>query len=266
MKKIYTIFILLLIILNIISIKVYAASTNYPTGTAYYGSTMQGYTIIENDNSGWVSKQPFPWTRIYKTNQYYTYYVKTKMHIKTSSLSQRTYKRINSSNYNLIGSYENTLFDFTYETTDGFDLSVPFGSGVSLGVSFTNHQTWNYILSEGEEVTFNLVNCAGEYVGIAVVELEIYVLKRICKVEKIYKSNGDYISATQEIVYQDYWVPFDYDLFPVYYDDLTYSESNRFTKTNNETYFLNEIQILPNYSDDYYNLIPQEYRQYYYYG
>jgi hypothetical protein len=261
MKKFLTLFILMVSTIFLLGSETYA----YSAGTGYYGTDMTGYTLVDTNCI------PDPGTRIpfyiggTDTYTYYTYYVYNKLRIVTNSLMDNNFKAV--SNNEVIGSYENVLVHIQNEYT----ISGTIGYGPiersGIGVTFINHQSWDYTYSEGEQVVFQVENPTS-YAGIALIQIQMKLVERIVIVEKKYGgfSGTVLISTTvSSPVFNDQEFIIDYDLVPVFYNQLSYSEKTNFELVGSSYNLKFVNSYTPNFSYEYYSMIPSDIRSTYYY-
>lgn len=261
MKKLCLLLVLMISSVLILSSESYA----YDTGTSYYGTEMTGYTKFYTDvdyKKGTRIPVFIGGTDVYT---YYTYYVYDKLHIVTNSLVNDSFSPI--INNELIGSYENVLVDIHYEYTMSSTIGYSPIKDASVGITFENHQSWDYTYSEGEEVKFEVEN-ETSLAGVALMQIQMKIIERIVIVEKKYGgfSGTDLISTK---VYSPTHTPYefiiDYDLVPVFYNQLSYTERNNF-EFDRTSYNLKLINsYTPNFNYEYFSLIPNEIRENYYY-
>ncbi len=260
MKKVCLLLVLILTSVLLLS----SESYGYNTGTSYYGTEMSGYTKFHIDDTYKKGRRVpvFGGTDVYK---YYTYYVYDKLHIVTNSLVNDNFNPIDDNE--LVGSYENVLVDIQHEYTMSSTIGYGPIKNASVGITFENHQSWDYTYSEGEEVAFEIEN-SNSLAGVALMQIQMKIIERIVVVEKKYGGwNGHILKETivKSPTHTPYEFVIDYDLVPVFYNQLNNTEKSNFEYdgTSYNLKFINSYT--PNFNYEYYSMIPSEIRTNYYY-
>lgn len=238
----------------------------YDTGSNNYGTEIDGYTRFYTH---YIYEKG---TRIpvfiggTDTYTYYTYYVYEKLRIDTDSLNDNCFEPV--TNNEVIGSYENVLINIQHEYTMSSTIGYSLIKDAGIGITFENHQSWDYTYSEGEEAIFNVTNSNG-LASVAVIQIKMLIIERIHVVEKKYGgfSGNQLISTTvTQHIHNPYEFIIDYDLVPVFYDQLTYAEKSNFQQVES-SYKLKLINsYVPNFNYEYYSMIPSDIRSSYYYN
>lgn len=259
MKKIILFTISLLSALILSSKSTYAMNT----GTGNYGNNVADYTIFHTQEVYEKGTRIPLWIGGTDTYTYYTYYIYSKLKIGTAKLNNNSFNYVSNT---ITGSYSEILsLKQSYEAS--ISLSWEVVNGASAGVTLSRYQSWEYRYTEGEEIVFNLENLSG-YASTSVMTLQMKVVERVVKVTKKYGgfSGTDLISTTvSSPTHKDYFYVIDYDVMPVFYNQLSTTDRNKFTFSNGVyTLKLGEVYN-PNYNQIYYNRLPSELREFYYY-
>lgn len=268
MKKI-----IMFLVFTLIMVTFYSSSyvNSEPLLNINYGQPKNGYEIIKNDCIYTKGSRTPLFIGGTDTNEYYTYYLYSKLRINTLGLTDPTFKKVE--NNKLIGSFEEARYykrNYITRTNIGFEII----DGASINLALESYKSTEYEYAEGEEIEFYVNNTSCNYYTVAVITIELKLVEHYVLEEIKYggfTGNVEKERITHRAVENEYYFSIDYDLIPICFDDLSPSEKNKYQFKNDE-YSLNlsasEIQngytFVPNMNDKYYEFIDGELKNYYY--